>query len=458
MIMAIYPLIYQNYWKFSCWRHNNKAPYYLKQFRKSQFWLKEDIEKLQLKKIKVLVGHAYKTVPYYKKIMKENNLHPSDIVDFRDLEQFPILTKSKIQENLDDLVSVNVEKEKLRRDYTGGSTGEPLIFYKDKNYLEPALADRYRSCEFAGYKLGYKMVRLWGANRDEPHDTLRIKLQQKISRTIFINTYNICEKDMNQIMRKLKMFKPDFIIGYASSLYFFAQFLEKNNIDGIAPKSILSSAEVLHDYQRNLISRVFLAPVFNRYGCREIGTIACECEQHNGLHVFAENQYVEITDETAEGCNSEEIGKVIVTNLNNYSFPFIRYEIGDMARKSDIEKCNCGRGLPLLEEISGRTIDNFIFPGGNIVHGHYFIFLFYGIKGVKKFQVIQEEIDKLKIKIVKSSELNENEINRIIKTIKKDCGTNIEIRLNYVKEIDETLSGKQIFTISKIIDDYYRQQ
>jgi phenylacetate-CoA ligase len=453
--MSIYPYIYQNYWKFSCWRHNNRTPYYLKQLRKSQFWPIEEIEKLQLKKIKNLVSFAYENVPYYKKIMNENHLHPSDITDLKDFQKIPILTKNQIRKNLDNLISTNVNKENLRKDFTSGSTGEPLVIYKDKNYSEYTKADQYRSYEFSGYLLGDKIARLWGAHRDAPKTTFLAQLKQKMNRTLFINTFNICEKDIEKIIKKLKTFNPDYILGYASSLYFFAKFFEKNNITNIRPKSIISSAETLYDYQRKLISESFSAPIFNHYGCREVGAIACECNQHNGLHLLAENQYVEIIDRNGESSDSGNVGKIILTNLNNYSFPLIRYEIGDMARKSKIDQCNCQRGLPLLDEIIGRTIDNFIFPRGEIIHGGYFHMFFYNIKGVKHFQITQEKIDKLIIKIVKSDEFNENEINQIIKTIKKDLGEDIEIEVHYIAEIDKTPTGKHRATVSKIIEDYY---
>lgn len=453
--MTFYPYLYQGYWRFDCWKHNNKTPYYLKQLRKSQFQPKEEIEKLQLKKIKNVVSFAYKNVPYYKKIMNEIHLHPSDITDFKDFHQIPVIHKSQIRQNLDNLISIHVNKENIRKDFTSGSTGEPLIIYKDKNYLEYTKADQFRSYEFSGYKLGDKIARLWGAHRDSPKTTFMAQLKEKMNRTFFINTFNISEKDMENIIKKIIKFRPDYLIGYASSLYFFAKYFEKNNITNIRPKSIISAAETLYDYQKKQISDSFSAPVFNHYGCREVGAIACECNRHNGLHVLAENQYVEVIDKDGESCDNGNIGKIIVTNLNNYSFPLIRYDIGDMARKSKINQCECKRGLPLLDEIIGRTIDNFIFSKGEIIHGGYFIYIFLGVKGIINFQVIQESIDKLRIKIVKSDDFNENEINRIIKTIKKDLGDDIEIDVNYVKEIEKSPTGKHRVTISKIIDEYY---
>jgi phenylacetate-CoA ligase len=453
--MSIYPYIYQNYWRFACFRHNNRAPYYLKQLKKSQFWSKEEIEKFQLKKIKILISFAYKNVPYYKKIMNENHLHPSDISNFNDFQRIPILNKNQIRHYHDNLISADADKNNIRKDFTSGSTGEPLIIYKDKNYSEYAMADTYRSYEFSGYKQGDKIVRLWGAPRDAPKMTFLSQLKQKMDRNFFINTFYIGENDMEKIVNKLITFRPDYILGYASSLYFFAKYFEKNNITNIRPKSIISSAETLYDYQRKQISESFFAPVFNHYGCREVGAIACECDQHNGLHILAENQFVEIIDRTGENCDNGKIGKIVVTNLNNYSFPLIRYEIGDMARKSKIGRCNCLRGLPLVDEIIGRTIDNFIFPKGDIIPGEYFIYILLGVKGIKHFQIIQEKIDKLRLKIVKSDDFNENEISQIIKTIKNDLGEDIEIEVNYITEMDKTPTGKLRVTVSKIIEDYY---
>jgi len=453
--MSLYPYIYQKYWRVINWKNNNNTPSYLAQLRKSQFWSKEEIEKLQLKKIKNLISYAYKNVPYYKKILNENHLHPTDITDFKDIQKIPILTKNQIRQNLDDILSIDVDKNTIRKDFTSGSTGEPLTIYKDKTYSEYTKADQYRSYEFSGYVLGDKIARLWGAHRDAPKTTVLSPVKQKIDRTLFINTFNIYEKNMENIIKKLETFHPDYILGYASSLYFFAKYLEKNNITTIRPRSIISSAETLYDHQRKLINTSFSAPVFNHYGCREVGAIACECNQHNGLHLLAENQYVEIINRAGENCDNGEIGKIILTNLNNYSFPLIRYEIGDMARKSKIDHCNCQRGLPLLDEITGRTVDNFIFSSGEIIHGGYFIYLFLDVKGVGHFQVIQEDINKLRIKIVKSDDFDENEINRIIKTIKKDLGADIEIEVEYVTEIDKTPTGKHRVTVSKIIEDYY---
>ena len=453
--MSIYPYLYQNYWRVVSWKNNNRTPYYLGQLRKSQFWPKAEIEKLQLKKLKNLVSYAYKNVPYYKKIFNENHLHPLDIKDVNDFQKLPILNKDLIRQNLDLLISVDVKKENLRKDFTSGSTGEPLIIYRDKNYSEYAKADKYRSYEFSGYRLGDKFARLWGAHRDAPTTTFLAQLKEKINRTLFINTFDISEKDMEKIIKQLVNFHPEYILGYASSLYFFANFFEKNNITNIRPKSIISAAETLYDYQRKRINESFSAPVFNHYGCREVGAIACECDQHNGLHVLAENQYVEIIDRSGESSNPGDVGKIILTNLNNYSFPLLRYEIGDMAKRSTIDQCNCQRGLPLLDEIAGRTIDNFIFSKGEIIHGGYFIYIFLEVKGVKHFQIIQEDIDKLRMRIVKSDEFNENEINKIIKKIKKDLGEDIEINVDYVQQIDKSPTGKHRVTISKIIEDYY---
>jgi phenylacetate-CoA ligase len=453
--MSIYPHLYQYYWRMVSWKNNNKAPYYLKQLRKSQFWSNEEIEKLQLKKLKNLISYAYKNVPYYKKILVEHQIHPLDITNLNDVQRLPILHKDIIRKNTDSLISTAGNKNDLQKDFTSGSTGEPLVLYRDKTYSEYAKADKYRSYEFSGYRQGNKLLYLWGAHRDEPNKSFTSTLEQKINRTLFVNTFDISEENMMQRINKIKGFHPEYILGYASSLYFFAKFFEKNNIYPIHPKSIISSAETLYDYQRKRISTSFHAPVFNNYGCREVGAIACECNQHNGLHVLAENQYLEIIGRDGESAAPGELGKIILTNLNNYSFPLIRYEIGDMAKKSTITHCNCHRGLPLLDEISGRTIDNFIFPNGEIIHGGYFIYIFLGIKSINHFQVIQEKINKLLIKIVKSDEFDEKEMQHILAKIKKELGQNIEIEIQYVEKIDKSPTGKHRVIVSKIIEEYY---
>jgi phenylacetate-CoA ligase len=202
------------------------------------------------------------------------------------------------------------------------------------------------------------------------------------------------EENMLKYHKDMEKFQPDVIISYASSIYLLAKFLEKKGIKPNYPKiSISTSAETLYPHMRETIERVFNVKVFDKYGSREVSAIAYECEVHSGLHIIMDNVIVECIDPITGEEVWDRPGEILITDLNNYGMPFIRYKIGDMGILSK-EKCKCGRNTLLLKRVIGRTTDNFILKNGRIVHGEYFTHLFYGLEGIKEFQFVQEKIDR----------------------------------------------------------------
>jgi phenylacetate-CoA ligase len=179
--------------------------------------------------------------------------------------------------------------------------------------------------------------------------------------------------------------------GYATSLYYVACFVENNGLKVHKPGAIVSTTEVLHFRARSKIEQVFGCKVFDSYGCREVSQIATECEMHNGLHVVWENQYVELEDQN-----------ILVTNLNNYAMPFIRYEVGDLATALTVLPCDCGRFSPRLISLVGRDNDNIELPNGKIINGEFFEFLFFGMSEVIQYQVVyhrKERVMKIKLHV-----------------------------------------------------------
>ena len=163
------------------------------------------------------------------------------------------------------------------------------------------------------------------------------------------------EGDMKNYVKIINKEKPKIIEAYVQSIYEFARFIRNNDLEVFSPRGIITSAGTLYPEMKELIEEVFHTKVYNRYGSREVGDMACSCEKDEGLHLNIFNQYVEILNDKLELCKPGEIGKVYVTTLNNYSMPLIRYDIGDMAIPAKNEQCSCGRGLPLIEKVVGRT-------------------------------------------------------------------------------------------------------
>jgi len=415
-------------------------------------WVPKDrIERMQFEKLQTLLNQAYQNVPYYRNKFDEIGVRPKHIKSFDDYLRVPIITKEEIQENNCDLLARNRDKENVIVNHTGGSTGEPLTFYQDKNYLDYAYAGIRLGFAMCGYILGDKQLYLWGSDADsEAHKGMKGKIIDYLENTRFINTFDLTEESLHTYLEELCRWKPDYIWGYASSLEMLARFIRKESKPfQLRPEAIQSTAEVLTPTQRKLIESVFSCRVFDRYGCREVGIIAHECPAHEGLHIFSPNNYVEVLDNDNKPGEDGEIGKIVVTNLNNHAMPFIRYETGDLGVLVS-DKCSCGRSWPLLRKVVGRVSDTIVSPSGKMIHGEFFTHLFYELPGVKQFQVIQETRSDLTIIIVKGRGFSEEQLRLLEGKIHKFGDEDFRIKFEFCKQIPTTQSGKFRYIISKV--------
>jgi len=301
------------------------------------------------------------------------------------------------------------------------------------------------------------MVKLWGSLRD----ILRIDqgftgyLRQQISGVTILSTSRMAEKDMYKYVQRINKIKPYLIFAYTNSIYELARFIQEHHLSIYSPQAIMTSGGVLFPETRAKIERVFQAPVFNRYGSREVGDMACNCEKSDGLHLIPDIHYIEIVDDEGKEVNQGEAGNIIVTLLTNYTMPLIRYKIGDKGILSDKDS-KCGHGLPLLEKVVGRITGNFKNKLGDYVSGGLFFSLFYFIENIKQFQIIQEAIEYISINLVlidkkklKDMDKDFKEINQIIW---KAMGNETKIKYNIVDEIKLSPSGKHLYSYSKILN------
>jgi phenylacetate-CoA ligase len=232
-------------------------------------------------------------------------------------------------------------------------------------------------------------------------------------------------------------------------MYLFAEFVKENEIDGLHPKAIVTSAEVLHEHERAVIEEVFGCKIFNRYGCRETSVIASECNEHSGMHINAECIYLEI-EKNSLGMYGKDEGEIIITDLLNYGMPLIRYKIEDVGSLSE-DPCCCGRGLPLLKSLTGRSTEFILTPEGKYVSGAALtIFLVAKTPGLLQAQFIQEGKNRTIMKIVKGPNFNEESMALLNERVKEFLGPQMEIHFDPVKEIPRESSGKFRFSISKI--------
>lgn len=415
----------------------------IKLAQKIEFKNTDEVKLIQEQKFIKLINHANNNVPYYKGKFDE-------IKNLDDLSKINFLSKENILNNTESLKAKNINEKRIFKDSTSGSTGKSLYYFRDSlNYYRKAVG--YRCDARAGYNIGSKVLYLWGADRDILNNkSLYKKLKDKfIYKEKRMSTYHMTKDDMKNYVNELNTFKPDIVIAYPTPLFYFADFLEKNNIKTRQLKGIITSAETLFPFQREKIEKVFNCKIFNRYGCREVGNIASECEVHDGLHINSDHVVVEIINSNGEQCETGELGEVVITELDEYAFPLIRYKIGDIGVLSN-NLCSCGRGLPLLKTIEGRVFDLIIGENGNMVGGTFWTLLKHKINGWDKFQIIQEKKGQVHIIVENNSEIKDDFNIRLIKIVKEKLGDNMKVKVDIVDKIPLTKTGKFRWVISKI--------
>jgi phenylacetate-CoA ligase len=437
----VYPLVE--------WKNRSNILEYLEDYEETQYLGKVEIERLQWERIKNLLNHAYKNVPFYNERFRILGMTPKDVTSPEDFSLFPPITKEDIQDNFSQMLSKGIAREKLIEDYTGGTTGKPLKFYYDEERSMRREASRIRHNRWAGWDIGEKTAVIWGAPSSDNHKrSMRRKLRETlINRTLYLDAYDLSVDKMENFAHMLESFKPSTILAYTDAMEIFAIFLKDRNCN-IRPKGIICSADTLTDTRRLIIESVFRCKVFDRYGSREIGLMASECEGHRGLHVNAENVYIEIVRGNKPAA-SGELGEILVTDLFNYAMPFIRYKIGDCAITTP-DECSCGRGLPLIESIEGRISDFIVTPQGKIIEEGYFAQIFHGEEGIAQFQVMQNEINDIIVYFIPSRKYSEGRMPKIKQMLQDYLGNDVNLEFRKVQEIPKSPSGKYCSTISKV--------
>ena len=421
----------------------------LRFLEKSQWWSIEELQEYQNKKLRALVRHAYENVPYYHSEWKKLNLKTEDIKTVEDMRKIPVIAKEDIRKNFEDFKSRNFAPKRQKLESTGGSTGDPLKFFYDWNAWSMDWACLYRGWGFAGYNVGDKIVTIGGSSvipSQKPPFRKQVK-NRLIERHLGLSAFDMNEKNMKKYSEKIVKFKPRFLRGYASSLYIFAKFVENNNIEFPSLHNIFSTSETLFEPYRKEIEDAFEVEVFNEYGVRDGGGNAMECDMHSGLHISTERCVMEFI-KGGENVSSGEMGKIILTDLHNYSFPFIRYEGGDIGIQT-VEKCPCGRGLPTIKRIEGRTTEIIRFSDGTMWAGPVLTLVFAKFD-ILQYQVIQEDKDRIILRVIKGKTFSEEDAKMLVQIFNYHVGEKGSVEIEYVEDIPASKSGKRRFIISKI--------
>ena len=415
----------------------------------SQYWSLEKIQAFQFEKIKKLINHAYLNVPYYHQLFKNIGIKPSDIQQYEDFKSIPILTKDIIRQNFNDLKASNLQENDFIPNSTGGSTGEPLHFYQDTQYANWADAARIRGWyNLAGCSYGDSCAVLWGAMRDikEDFNVFERLRDYLLTGEIWLNAFNLSEDRKLDFIKLIKILRPKLLRGYVSAIKDLATYVENCKIYFPPLKGIILGAETVDSATQEYIEQIFKTTSYNTYGGRELSLMAMECSNKNGLHEISENNYIEL--EKIKISNYQNAGNIIVTNLNNYAMPFIRYRIGDIAIPNENRICNCGRGLPLIGKIIGRTTEVFIFYDGSRIAGEMFIHLMKDFP-VIEYQFVQTSESSILLKLTKNNLVNEKIEEKIRSTYKSFLPDKVKFDIEKVEKIKKTETGKFRFVLKQ---------
>jgi phenylacetate-CoA ligase len=414
-----------------------------------QYKSSEDIKKHQEKRLQTLISHAVEHSKWYKDKFQSLNLTVNDIKTIEDLKKLPVTTKLDIRYNGDAFISQSKVKGKLCSAKTGGSTGVSLDLYFDEYCQKLRNAAQGYADNLANWLPGDKIGSLWG--NPPVASSLKEKLRSSLlEKTKYLDTMDLNPTSMNEFADVWKKFQPDILFGHAHSIFIFAKFLNENHIVLPSPNGIVATSMMLLDHERKVIERAFNTKVTNRYGCEEVGLIACECEQHNGMHINAPHIILECVDDNNDPVAFGESGKLVVTDLNNLAMPLIRYRIEDVGILSD-EKCSCGRNFPLLKKLEGRVADFLKKEDGGLVGGVSLVErTLTNIVGIEQMQLIQKQINEIIINRVKGKAFDENTDDKLKDEMMIVFGSNMKLTINDVEKMPQESSGKYRFSICEV--------
>lgn len=441
-LIASYYGIYKSFQKFGdsyqrCFEHINK----------SQWFSAAQINELQLRELKNVIGYVYQNVPYYSELFKRLNLVPADFQSIDDLKKLPVLTKEDVRANFERLTPGNLSPKDVITEHTSGSTGKAMKFLLSKDCYQKEYAFLRLQRTWAGVEDDDRVATFGG------HAVIKIDrhkppfwINNYFEHQVLFSSYHMSERNLGFYAEKLIRFNPDLILGYPSSIYLMASYLSRRNITVVKPKAVITSSESLLDFQRKLIEQVFRTKVYSYYGNAERVSNISQCER-GGLHIKPEYGIIEFLDENDEPVEEGEPGRMVCTGFLNDAMPLIRYDVGDIAIPIQSE-CACGRSGPLVKEIVGRTDDFIVTPNGE--HIGRLSQVFKGIDAVEEAQFVQNEKERVIINVVKRADFSEHDSKAIIYNAKDRLGDDIGIELRFVPNIRRHANGKFKFVISNV--------
>jgi len=430
-------------------RYGKKFWKLFEQFDQNQWMSIADLHEMQSLGLQNIVEHAYETVPYYRRVLKERHIVPSDIKSLDDLYKLPVLTKTDIKQNYKDLLSTTISRKNVRHGHTSGTTGTPLnVSYDIQTCVLHHVAD-WRQKKWAGLEYGNSYASLQG-RIVAPVSQKKPPFWRKnfINNQLFLSAFHLTEANLPYYFDKLAKDSIQFLEGYPSNIFILALYLKNKGI--VFPmKAILTSSETLFDYQKEVIEQAFCCRIFDFYGMAERVVFASECEKHQGHHLNLDYGITEFLDSSYNPIQVGELGTIVATSLHNYAMPLLRYQTNDSCSLR-ARPCACGRGFPLMDAVATKNEAIVTLPDGRLISPSVLTHPFKPMVNVLESQIIQEAKNLLRVKIVKNEFYSIKDERKLVTGFAERLGDDIKIEVEYVEKISRTKNGKFKWVISKI--------
>jgi phenylacetate-CoA ligase len=423
---------------------------YLASLERSQWLDRDEIEALQGRKLAALLATAAEHSPWHAERIRAAGIEPDNGgVTLDELRRLPLMTRADARDNIERIRWTNVPGGAARYN-TGGSSGEPLIFYFGRWRQASDAAGRIRARRWWGVDVGEREVYLWGAPA-ELNKTDSVKsFRDGLLNQLVLNAFAMSAEAMDRYLAAIETFRPRCLYGYASSLALLAARAVARGRRLSLPelRVVCATGEPLYAHQRQVIGDAFGVPVANEFGSRDIGFTAHETP-HGQMLLMSESIILEIVDPDGQAVPVGELGEAVVTGLCSEAQPFIRYRTGDTVRLSP-ETCADGRGLHVLAEVVGRSTDFVVRTDGTMMHALSVIYVLRDVDGIAQFRFVQHTLHEVEVLVVPNSRWTEVAQSKVRAGLGQRLGPDVRIQIRTVDAMPVEASGKYRYVVSHV--------
>lgn len=428
------------------WKNSFRCRHWAAKIRDAACLSPERLEALRWQRVKQLVEHCARHVPYYRQLFRKIRFDPRDLSDWSALQQLPILEKDLVRERQDDFRADNVPQRFFQPGVTGGSTGRPLEVFVDRRVPTSTLSNRILN--WWGVDVSDNCGYLYRAVPKGIRKQL-IDLALFPTRRAYIHAAEMTAARMQSFYDALRRNQATYLVGYVGAIDAFSDFLQQTGQAIPSLRAVWTTAAPLPEFKRQSLERTYDCPVYTQYGSVEISFLAAECELQQGMHVFDDVRHLEIVQpaEVVEPCDA--VGDIVVTDLLNYAFPLLRYRLGDRGRRLP-RNCPCGRPFSRMDYVRGRISDSIRLPDGTSIPGEFWTTIFDDWpSAIKAFQVHQDR----NFDVVIHYQPTDGQAAMAINSVRRELMAKLRglVRLDFMEcSVDVNDNGKTRYVISAL--------